>query len=188
MVKVGKTMLAPYGFVEAGRWALNQNVKSGIGFALELYGSERVIYAFVVKNEVKYVGACREQGFNTRMKDYQYQGAQEKGGGTNKYVATRIKECLQTGQVVDILALKPDENLKFHDLDIDLVAGLEKPFIRVCDPDWNREPRRTREKHMRQALPGLMSLVKKGDVEGLRNRGLTKDQIRLLFESAEKPP
>ena len=103
-------------------------------------------------------------------------------------MATRIKECLQAGQAVDILALKPDENLKFHDLDIDLTAGLEKPFISLCDPDWNRELRRTREKHIRQALPGLRSLVKKGDVEGLRNRGFTNDQIRLLFESAEKSP
>jgi hypothetical protein len=188
MAKVSDATLAQYGFVGAGQWALNENVKSGIGFALELYRAERVIYAFVVQNEVKYVGACREQDFNTRMKDYQYQGAQEKGGGTNKHVATRIKECLQAGQIVDIVALKPDDNLKFGDLDIDLVAGLEKPFISLCNPDWNREPKRTRQKHMRQAMPELVRLVKKRDMEGLRNQGLTNDEIQLLSALVEKSP
>jgi hypothetical protein len=183
MATVSKTTLAQYGFVKAGLWALKETLKSGIVFMLELFATERVIYAFVVDDEVKYVGACREQDFKTRMKDYQYQGAQERGGSTNKHVATRIKECLQAGQVVEILALKPDENLVFHNLAIDLVAGLEKPLISLCDPEWNREPRRTREKRMRQALPGLMRLTQKGDIESLRSVGLTDDQIRLLSES-----
>jgi hypothetical protein len=186
MVEVSKTTLAAYGFVEAGRWALNQNVKSGIKFTLERYGTERVVYAFVVQDVVKYLGACREQDLRAQMKDYQYQGAQEKGGGTNKHVATKIKESLQAGQVVDIVALKPDDDLKFRDLDVDLVAGLEKPFISLCNPDWNREPRRTRQKQLRQALPELVRLVKKGDMEGLRNRGLTNDDIQSLSESVEK--
>jgi len=75
--------------------------------------------------------------------------------------------------------------LKYGDLP-DLVAGLEKPFINPCNPHWNRELRRTRQKQLRQALPELVRLVKKADVEGLRNRDLTNDGIHLLSESFEK--
>lgn len=169
MSKVKKAKLAAYGFQEAGRWFLNTKVKSGLGFELNLYTAQKVIYAFEVQGEVKYIGTCREQDFKTRLKDYQYQGAQEKGGSTNKFVATKIKEHLQAGQTVSILALMPNNDLKFHDLHIDLIAGLEKPLINLCDPDWNKEPKRTREKLARQEL-----------------RRLTTDQIRSLSESIEK--
>jgi len=169
MSKVKKTKLASYGFQEAGEWFLNTSVKSGLGFQLKLYAAEKVLYAFEVQDEVKYIGICREQDFKTRLKDYQYQGAQEKGGSTNKYVATKIKEHLQAGQTVSILALMPSNDLKFHDLHIDLIAGLEKPLISLCDPDWNKEPKRTRGKLVRQAL-----------------RRLTNDQIRSLQESIKK--
>jgi hypothetical protein len=183
MAKVSKTTLTPYGFAEAGRWFLKESLKGGISFTLERFPMERVIYAFVVDGEVKYVGVCREQDFKTRMKDYQYQGAQEKGGSTNKRVAARIKECLQAGQGVEILALKPDKKLMFHDLEIDLVTGLERPLIALCDPDWNKEPERTRQRRMRQALPGLMRLAHNGDLESLRRLGLEEPQIQLLLES-----
>lgn len=169
--KASKTTIASYGFLEVGRWSLSKRVKSGITFTLELYGAERVVYAFEVSDEVKYVGICREQDFKTRMRDYQNQGAQEKGGSTNKYVATRIKECLEARQAVNILALKPNESFRFHDLDIDLIAGLEKPLISLCDPDWNRELRRTRGKLVRQTL-----------------RSLTNDQLQSLKKSLEKSP
>ncbi|MCD6391516.1 MAG: hypothetical protein J7L92_05970 [Dehalococcoidia bacterium] len=136
MSKVKKAKLASCGFQEAGRWFISTNVKSGLGFQLKLYPAEKVVYAFEVQDEVKYIGIRREQDFKTRLKAYQYQGAQEKGGSTNKYVATKIKEHLQAGQAVNILALMPSNDLKFHDLHIDLIAGLEKPLISLCDPDW----------------------------------------------------
>jgi hypothetical protein len=171
MGKASKATLASYGFLEAGRWSLSKAVKSGITFTLELYREERVVYAFEVADEVKYIGICREQDFKTRMRAYQNQGAQKKGGSTNKHVATRIRECLEAGQDVNILALKPNQSIKFHDLDIDLIAGLEKPLINLCDPDWNRELKRTREKLMRRTL-----------------QNLTNDQLQSLKKLLEESP
>lgn len=47
-----------YGFTLAGRWELNTTVNSGVKFSLNSLETERVLYAFVENNIVRYVGIC----------------------------------------------------------------------------------------------------------------------------------
>ena len=53
-----------YGFVEAGNWKLKERVKSGVTFELYNFKEERVAYAFVIDDEVKYIGVCDNTGLH----------------------------------------------------------------------------------------------------------------------------
>jgi hypothetical protein len=51
-------ILSEYGFVEVGEWKLKEGLRSGVTFDLHNFEKERVVYAFVVDDEAKYVGVC----------------------------------------------------------------------------------------------------------------------------------
>jgi len=128
-------VLAELGFRGVGECILDEGLKSGVRFRIGKLQDERVIYAYTVDSEVKYIGIC--DSTTTTLKDRmgRYQGMI--GAGTNKRIAEAIKECLLEGQVVKILALKPDTELEFRGLKIDLVKGLENPVLNKVRPAWN---------------------------------------------------
>lgn len=133
--------LISYGFVEVGKWELDNGVKSGITFKIDKsdFLNKRVVYAFVVCNEVKYIGVCdnKKTKLKGRMERYKYLS----GAGTNARVVKEIKGCLNSKPVtksVKIFALEPQVR-KYEDLNVDLVKGLEYPLIERLKPDWNKQ-------------------------------------------------
>jgi hypothetical protein len=125
-----------YGFERVGEWKSDERSKSGITFELEKFKGNRVIYAFVVDSEVKYIGVC--ENTTTTLKDRMSRYKNLQGGGTNERIAKEIKTCLKQGKSVKIFALRPPASeYKYKDLNIDLVKGLENPLIEKLKPAWN---------------------------------------------------
>ena len=131
------TSLEEYGFRPAGTWRLKSTVGSGIGYELVACAAVRVLYAFVIDNRAMYVGVCEKDTTTLKARMGRYQAMQ--GNSTNRRVASLIRECLEKGNSVGILAIQPsDEGPRYRSLTIDLVKGLENPLIRALNPPWNR--------------------------------------------------
>jgi hypothetical protein len=136
--------LEKYGFVEAGRWCLSDDAASGIAFELTKLGDKRVIYAFVVGGEPKYVGICEKDTttLKDRLKRYKYRRGRKRktpgGENTNQHKARLIKQHLEAGEPVLVFALAPEPECDFFGLKVDLVKGLENPLIEKFEPEWNR--------------------------------------------------
>jgi len=124
-----------YGFVEVGEWKLEESLKSGVTFELYNFKEERVGYAFVVADEVKYIGVCNNTSTTLKNRMSRYQGLQ--GAGTNKRIANKMKDCLKRGKAVKIFALKPESAFQYKGLNVDLIKGLENPLIDKLKPEWN---------------------------------------------------
>jgi hypothetical protein len=127
--------LQAYGFVAVGEWLISTTVQSGITFKLNAFAQERVVYAFVVDEQPKYVGICDKDTTTLRDRMNRYKNRQ--GGSTNRRIAINIKECLTEGKAVQIFALKPESKFQYVDLKVDLVKGLENLLIAKLKPDWN---------------------------------------------------
>ena len=136
--------LERYGFVEAGRWVLSDRVKSGIAFELNTPGDRRVVYAFVVADEPRYIGICEKDTTTLKDRLKRYKGRQgprrKRPGGenTNQRNARLIRQHLEAAEPVLIYALAPAPGCSFVDLQVDLVKGLENPLIARFEPEWNR--------------------------------------------------
>lgn len=133
-----------YGFVEVGEWKLAERLKSGIRFSLNKFEDERVIYAFVVNDETKYIGICEKSTttLKDRMGRYKSLEGGSKGSGrksTNERIAIEIKDCLNHGKAVKIFALKQGSLIQYKGLNVDLVKGLENPLIEELKPEWNKQ-------------------------------------------------
>ncbi len=127
--------LTVIGFAAVGHWTLSSKTNSGITFKLESHGSERVVYAFVVGDTPKYIGICDRKTTTLKARMGRYRARQ--GNGANERVARRILECLQRGDSVEILALRPSGQAYYGNLALDLVRGLENPLIERFNPEWN---------------------------------------------------
>ena len=119
--------LEGFGFDEVGQWRLRASVKSGVTFRLDRYQNDRVIYAFVVDGNPKYVGICDKS--TTTLKDRMSRYRGRVGGGTNERIASAIRGELERGSTVKILALRPHRSIQYSDLYVDLVKGLENPSL-----------------------------------------------------------
>ena len=128
-------VLKRFGFVCVGHWELDSNLKYGARCRLTSLTNERVLYAFVVNNSVKYVGICEKDSTSLKKRMSRYQS--RAGGSTNSRINNYINELLKSRNEVFIYALKPNLIQKFEDLQLDLIKGLENPLINHFDPDWN---------------------------------------------------
>lgn len=65
--------LQALGFFEAGTCMLDQGLMSGVRFHVAVSKDARVIYAFAVDDQVKYIGVCDNSGtcLGHRMSRYQ---------------------------------------------------------------------------------------------------------------------
>lgn len=79
-----------------------------------------------------------------------YQAVAGGAESTEAKIHSKIKECLDKKEPVDILAYKPHRVI-IDDLEIDLVRGLEYPLIRRYDPPWNVKKGKWR-KNIRDAI------------------------------------
>ena len=128
-------ILESYGFVEAGKWHLAERRKSKIEARLSRFADKRAVYAFVVDNEVKYIGICDnpETTLKKRMGSQRF----------NKNMPELIVKALKADEAVKIFALVPEE-FKYKGLKVDLVRGLEYPLIEQLNPKWNDELKKYR--------------------------------------------
>src|SRR4030042_5332145 len=122
-------ILESYGFVEAGEWHPSERHKGKIVATLTKLADKRVVYAFVVDDEVKYVVLCDSP--NTTLKD------RMDSQRSNKEMPRLIKQALDRQRVVKIFALNPNQ-VEYKGLRVDMVRGLEYPVIdRLGIPEWN---------------------------------------------------
>ncbi|GAI12010.1 unnamed protein product [marine sediment metagenome] len=125
-------ILESYGFTEVDEWHLSNGKTKP---RLDKLDDKRAVYAFVVDNEVKYIGICDHPC--TTLKDRM--GTQR----YNKSMPCLIKAVLEEKTVVKIFALVPEES-EYKGLKVDLVRGLEYPLIKQLDPKWNDELKKYR--------------------------------------------
>lgn len=124
--------LLDIGFAYAGRWALTK--EKGLEVSLIRHATQRnILYAFVTDGIVKYVGKTTRT-LAERMTGYQRPARSQT---TNINNNQRIRECLEAGSSVDILALPDSGLLHYGAFHINLAAGLEDDLIRTLDPEWN---------------------------------------------------
>lgn len=128
-------VLTDFGFAEVGVWKLYSAVNSGISFTLMGMKDARVIYSFVVGDDVKYIGVC--DNTRTTLTDRMGRYKNMQGAGTNERIAKRIGESLNKGIPVRIFGLSPESAVQYRVLSIDLIKGLEHPLIRFFSPEWN---------------------------------------------------
>jgi hypothetical protein len=127
--------LTELGFTEVGSWSADSGLKSGIRFSLTLLVNTRSIYAFVVGQDVKYVGIC--DSMTTTLEDRMMRYQSMAGAGTNKRIAEKIRKALDESKQVAIYAWNPNEQIAYKGLNVDLVKGLENPLIAELKPQWN---------------------------------------------------
>lgn len=127
--------LAEAGFQHVGHWEIDEKLKSSVRYVIDMHIKDRVIYSFCVDGELKYIGVC--DNTNTCLSDRMKRYKGMVGEGTNKRVTLQIKDCLNQGKEVSIWALKPDGELTYKEVRVDLVKGLENPLIKKFRPEWN---------------------------------------------------
>lgn len=122
-------------YFEVGEWYTYDEIKNGVNFRITNYKNGKVIYAFIQKGKVKYIGICKKDitSLRSRLDRYKYLS----GGSINKRVAREIKSCLEQGKNIKIYALKPRNEFKYKNLNVDLVKGVGKPLIKKFKPEWN---------------------------------------------------
>ena len=94
---------------------------------------EHVIYAFVIDQEVKYVGKTL-QCLHKRFSGYRNPADDQ---STNIANNRRIREQLAAAKPVEIYALPDRSLLRVGEFHLNLAAGLEDDIIRVLRPEWN---------------------------------------------------
>lgn len=124
--------LIDIGFRPVGRWTMQDGC---IRVSLtELAHVSNILYAFVVNDEVLYVGKTTQK-LQTRLYRYQNPGPRQ---STNIKANYLISELLNAGQSVEVLALPDNGLLHFGIFHLNLAAGLEDSIIRTIRPKWNR--------------------------------------------------
>jgi len=123
--------LLEIGFQTVGHWQL---VNGELSFQLLRHGGQsNILYAFVSDGEVKYIGKTL-QPLSKRLYGYKNPGPSQ---STNIKNNAFIKELLNIGAGVDILALPDNGLLHYGQFHINLAAGLEDNIITIINPAWN---------------------------------------------------
>lgn len=125
-----------YGFAKAGEWKKSKKTKSHITFTLSKLANERVLYSFVVDGKPMYIGICENDKTTLEKRMNRYKS--RAGNGHNEQICSKIKKALVNKSKVEIFAVNPRNNLKYRGVKVDLIKGLENPFIVKFKPlSWN---------------------------------------------------
>ena len=179
--KPGLTELIDYGFACVGSWTSDPE-GSGIEPVVPKAKNEKLIYAFVTGSEVMYIG--KSDRFKQRMSEYKT-AKQRKDRYTNKRVFEGIRGTLDAGLEVQIFVLFPEVSPipTFGDLPIDLVNGLETPFIDKFNPNWNIKTVSPEDK---KDFKEMKKAAMNGDRATLRSLGLDDDAANDLIDREKK--
>ena len=123
--------LVRLGFVAAGVWVLDGATLRPI---LHLH-AERLpcLYAFAVKDEVRYVGKSRRT-LGKRLANYTRPGPSQ---STNVKVNAHIRANIEVGRIVAIYALVDWEPFEYNGLPVNVAAGIEDEIVARMHPAWN---------------------------------------------------
>ncbi|PNG56019.1 MULTISPECIES: GIY-YIG nuclease family protein [unclassified Variovorax] len=123
--------LLEIGFDPAGRWVL---VNEALDYSLARHSTQQnILYAFVSDGQVMYVGKT-VQPLARRMSGYRKPASTQ---STNIRNHNSIRNLLERGSAVEILALPDNGLLHYGQFHLNLAAALEDDLIRVIDPPWN---------------------------------------------------
>ncbi|QRN84479.1 GIY-YIG nuclease family protein (plasmid) [Chloroflexota bacterium] len=123
--------LVNLGFEKVGFWMLQD--KELIFDLVKNSEDEKILYAFVVNGDIKYIGKSI-QSLQKRIYLYKVGHDSQK---TNFRVNAELVTALSTTDKVDIYAFIPKIPLFYSDVEIDLAAGLESGIIEKFNPEWN---------------------------------------------------
>ncbi len=120
------------GFVKVGRWEIHEGklmcnlVKEQTSF--------NVLYAYIVDDEVLYVGKT-----TIRLKDrmYQYQNP-DRRQKTNLRVNELLSKAVSDGREIKVFALPDPGDMDYHGFHLNLAAGIEDSVISQLQPTWNK--------------------------------------------------
>lgn len=129
------------GFRDIGRWTVTPGGRS-LEYLLDgvdpqaddaLLDARNALYAFVIGDEVKYIGKTART-LRERFVGYQNPHASQR---TNIRNNRNIRDALAGGAEVRVLAFSPISHLRYRDFKINLAAGLEDELIATFGPPWN---------------------------------------------------
>lgn len=125
------SIIQDLGFEESGFWFLeNSKLSSNLSKSQK---ETNILYAFVVDDEVAYIGKSVQSLFK-RMYLYKNCGPSQH---TNIRNHASIKDCLEQGKTVRIYAFIQQVPMEYKGIPINLAAGLEDNLIALLKPYWN---------------------------------------------------
>ncbi|WP_296585363.1 GIY-YIG nuclease family protein [Xanthobacter sp.] len=133
--RIAIDFLVDAGFKKLGHWVAKEG---GISLFAPV-SKDPGVYAFVVDDQIMYVGITRK-GFHRRMYNYQRGHHRQR---TSHRINGIITEQITAGVVVDIYGATPPA-LEWNGLPVNAAAGLEAGLIELIQPPWNKmgiEPR-----------------------------------------------
>ena len=124
------------GFKYAGKWELGKGEKLFVSIEQE-WQERKVLYAFVVDNEIKYLGKT-----NRKLKDRMLSVVHcDETQKVNRKNLENIKGILKNGGNVLIYAMSNSEIVKNAEkfaVLMNYVAGTEDGLINELSPEWNK--------------------------------------------------
>jgi len=131
----GLDKLIAAGFVKAGCWSRDSSGKLIADLAVH-NTHIRALYAFVVDEQVMYVGKTA-RSLKKRMSNYRNaEGRLNSTQVTNVRNSARIAGALNDGKLVEIYAFAAPD-MSYGGFVLDLAAGLEDSIVLMLDPTWN---------------------------------------------------
>lgn len=123
--------LLEIGFEAVGHWLIEE--EQPVFELVSRSTQKNVLYAFVSDAEVMYVGKT-VQTLRNRLAGYKTPGNDQTTNINNRRL---IKESLERGKTIDILALPDNGLMRYGEFHLNFAAGLEDDIIRKLKPPWN---------------------------------------------------
>jgi hypothetical protein len=127
--------LEAIGFVYVGDWKASDSPDGILEWSPtnECPSTENVLYAFVIDDDVKYIGKSVKT-LKHRMRQYQKPGpTQSRNVRNNGYILNELGR----NKKVNVYALPDNGLLYYGEFHLNLAAGLEDSLIKLSDPPWN---------------------------------------------------
>ena len=117
----------------AGEWLGYRYVEGAGDRMASRFAVSNALYAFCDGNHVLYIGKT-SQTLRKRLAGYCKPGSTQ---STNRKCHALIKDAINAGKVIEVLAFAPPEDLMFRGFAINLAGGLEDTLIGHFAPPWN---------------------------------------------------
>jgi hypothetical protein len=122
-------VLLQAGFIFIGEWLLGNDGVISLGATIPV---DAGVYAFVVDDIVKYIGATR-RGLRHRLRRLNSSFTRKNSSARLEIL---IAETLDSGRRVKVLVAAP-QPLDWKGLPVDTSAGLEAGLVAMMRPEWN---------------------------------------------------
>jgi len=133
--------LCELGFQKIGYWQYKDN---SLNFIIDFDVQNNCLYAFVVDDEVKYIGNTTTP-LSKRLYGYRNPALTQR---TNIRVNRLVKDVLLKNKVVEIYSLK-DDDTTIGRFNLNLAAGLEIGLINKIHPEWNIHGKTKKQKRIK---------------------------------------